>query len=168
MKIPRDPKPELGESEKRAIAGFVLHAHLAGRSLPEHLGDIPDRMLVDRLARMDAKEVLATLQELYGLEWWDKESFERVFVRGALEGWRPGTLVQHPAGRLRVVSTTCPIAADVAKDARLCVACQSLQKHATYLALIGQVADVHVERVMSKGESACELDVTFRAERRTA
>lgn len=167
MKAPRGLKPELTEDEKRAIAGFILHSQLAGRTLPEHLADIPDRMLVDRLARLDAKEVLATLQELYGVEWWDVGSFERVLVRGALEGWRPGSLVQRLPDKLRVVSTTCPIAADVEKDPRLCESCQAFQKHAAYLALIGQVQDVHMERLMSKGESACEMSVTFRPDRRT-
>ena len=151
---------------RRAIAGFVLHAHLAGRRLPEHIAGLPDRMLVDRLARMDAKEVLATLKDVYDIAWWDKESFDRAFVQGALAGWRPGSLIQHAPGKLRVVSTTCPIAAEVERDPRLCQSCQALQRHAAYLALIGQVEDVHVERLMSRGESACELQVTFRPERR--
>ena len=162
----RLPQELRNDEWRRAVAGFVLHAQLAGRNLPEALADIPDRMLVDRLARMDAKELLATLQELYGFEWWDKDAFERAFVHGALEGWRPGSLVQHPPGRLRIVSTTCPIAADVERDPRLCQSCQALQKHAAYLTLIGQVAEVRVDRVMSRGESACELNITFRPERR--
>lgn len=157
----------MDEDRRRAMAGWILHAHLAGRVLPEHVGDIPDRVLVDRLARMDAKEVLDTLRELYDVDWWDRASFERVFVEGALEGWRPGSLVQRLPGKLRVVSTTCPIAADVEKDPRLCEACRALQKHAAYLALIGQVQDIDMPRVMSKGESACELDVTFRPSTRT-
>lgn len=157
---------ERDEDWRRATAAFVLHAHLAGRKLPEHLADIPDRMLVDRLARMDAKEVLATLREIYDIAWWDKESFDRAFVEGALDGWRPGSLVQRTPGKLRVVSSTCPIAGDVEKDPRLCGACQALQKHAAHLALIGQVRSVSFERLMSKGESACELNVTFRDEQR--
>ena len=165
MKISREA-PVLDDDARRRLAGFILHAQLAGRDLPDHVGDIPDRMLVDRLGRMDAKEILATLQELYGVEWWTKEEFQRAFVDGALQGWRPGTLVQQRAGGLRIVSTTCPIAADVEKDPRLCQACQAIQKHAAYLALIGQVQDVSVDRVMSRGESACELNVTYRREPR--
>ena len=151
------------EAMRRAVAGFLLQASLAGRKLPEHLGDVPDRLLVDRLARMDAKEVLATLQELYGVEWWDREEFERAFLEGAIRGWKPDTLVQRKPDGLRVVSTTCPVAADVEKDARTCEACRAIQKHAAYLALIGQVEDVRFDRLMSKGESACEMNVKFRA-----
>lgn len=156
----------LDEEAQRRLAGFILHAQLAGRTLPRHMGDMPERMIVDRLARMDAKEVLATLQELYGVEWWTKEEFQRAFVDGALQGWRPGTLIQQRPDGLRIVSTTCPIAADVEKDPRLCVACRALQKHAAYLALIGQVEDVRQHRLMSNGESSCETDITFRREPR--
>lgn len=158
----RSHSPAEVDAWRRAIAGFVLHSQLAGRNLPEHLGDVPDRMLVDRLARMDAKEILATLAEIYDITWWDKESFERAFVRGALEGWRPGSLVQRTPGRLRVVSTTCPIAADVERDPRQCEACRAIQKHAAHLALIGQVSEVRVDRTMAKGESSCELNVLLR------
>jgi hypothetical protein len=158
-----DPTVDVQEDERRrAIAGFILHAQLAGRHLPEHLGDMPDRMLVDRLARMDAKEVLARLQELYEVEWWTKEAFQRAFIEGAIQGWKPGALFQRKPNGLRVVSTTCPIAADVEQDPRLCEACRAIQKHAAYLALIGQVEDVRQERVMSKGESSCDLEITFR------
>lgn len=160
--MPKAPRIERDDERLRETAGFVLHAHLADRTLPEHLGDVPDRMLVDRLARIDAKEVLAVLQDVYGIDWWDAEAFERAFVRGALEGWRPGSLVQRTPDALRIVSTTCPIAADVERDPRLCDACQAIQRHAAYLALIGQVKDVHVDRLMSRGESACELHVEFR------
>ena len=163
MKASREaPVPD--DDARRRLAGFLLHAQLAGRNLPERVGDMPDRMIVDRLARMDAKELLATLQELYGVEWWTKEEFQRAFVDGALQGWRPGTLVQERPDGLRIVSTTCPIAADVEKDPRLCRSCRAIQKHAAYLALIGQVEDVSVDRVMSKGDSACELNVKFRPE----
>lgn len=150
------------EERRRAVAGFLLHAQLAGRQLPEHLGDIPDRMLVDRLARMDAKELLASLLELFGIEWWNRDTFVRAFVEGALKGWRPGTLVQETPSRLRVVSRACPIAAEVERDPRLCEACQDLQKHAAYLALIGQVESVAFEQLMSKGDGVCELNIRFR------
>lgn len=152
----------LTDERKRATAGALLQAYLAGRNLPEHVGDLPDRMLVDRLARMDAKEILATLQEIGGVEWWDKEAFERVFVDLALGGWRPGSVTRREPGRLRVVSTTCPIAAEVARDPRLCALCQGIQRHAAYLALIGQVSEVSLPQLMSRGESACELDVSYR------
>lgn len=160
-----DPPTALSEADRRAIAGLVLHAHLAGRTLPEHLAELPDRMLVDRIARMDAKEILATLQELYGVGWWSKEEFRRAFVDGALQGWRPGTLVQARPSGLRIVSTTCPLGADVERDARACEACQATQRHAAYLALIGQVEDVRFGRLMSQGEGGCELTITFRPER---
>lgn len=146
----------------RAMAGAIFHAQLAGRILPEHLGDIPDHMLVDRLARMDAKELLATLQDVFGVEWWNKEEFQRAFVQGAIQGWKPGTLVQKRTDGLRIVGTTCPVAAEVERDPRVCEMCQALHRHAAYLALMGQVADVSFDRVMSKGESACELNVKFR------
>lgn len=161
MKAPLRP-PASDDEEKRAMAGFILHAHLAGRRLPEHLGDVPDRMLVDRLARMEAKELLATLQQIYGVDWWDREAFKRVFVEGAIQGWKPGTLVQQRPTSLRIVSTTCPIAADVETDKRACEMCQAVQRHAAYLALIGQVEDVAFARVMADGESACEMSVRFR------
>lgn len=154
--------PDAREAWLRATGALVLHAHLAGRALPERLGDVPARMLVDRLARMDAKAVLATLQDVYGIERWDMESFDRAFIEGALGGWRPGSLVQHAPGKLRVVSTTCPIGAEAEKDPRICEVCQAFQKHTAYLALVGQVEDVRIPRRMSQGESACELRITFR------
>lgn len=157
--------PQHDDAWRRAIAGFALHARLAGRHIPDHVAGIPDRMFVDRLARMDAKELLAFLQEIYGVAWWDRKSFERAFVAGALEGWRPGSLLQHAPGGLRVVSTSCPIGAEVEKDPRLCQACQSIQKHAAYLALIGQVEGVGFDRLISKGASSCEMNVKFRPER---
>ncbi len=153
------------EAWRRATAGFLFHAQLADRRLPEHLADIPDHLLVDRLARMDAKELLETLKEIYEVRWWDRESFERAFVHGALAGWRPGSLIQHKPNGLRVVSTTCPIAADVENDPRLCQSCQRMQKHAAYIALVGQVEAVEMDRTMSRGESACELNIRFRAQR---
>lgn len=158
---PNLPLPK-DEAWLRAVAGFMMNAQLAGRKIPEHIGDVPDRMLVDRLARESAKQLLAGLQEVYGVDWWDKASFERAFVRGALEGWRPGSLIQTSPGQLRVASTTCPIAAEVEKDPRLCQSCQALQKHAAYVALFGQVGDVTFERVMSKGSSACEFTLSYR------
>lgn len=156
------------EEQQRAMAGWIIQAHLSGRNLPVHVGGMHDRMLVDRIARMDAKEILATLQELYGLKWWSMDEFRRVFVDGALEGWRPGTLVQQTSVSLRIVSTTCPLGADVERDPRTCVACQATQRHAAYLALIGQVEDVRFDRLMSRGESACELNVIFRPHPRSS
>lgn len=149
---------------KQRIAAFVMHAPLAGRRLPQHLGDMPDRMLVDRLARMDAKELLETLREIYQVEHWDRETFEKAFIEGALEGWRPGSLVQHGPKSLRIVSTTCPVAADVEQDLRTCEVCRAIQRHAAYLALIGQVEGVEFTSLISRGESACEAIIHYREE----
>lgn len=111
---------------------------------------------------MDAKELIETLREIYDIKYWDRESFERAFVEGALAGWRPGSLLQRGADSLRIVSTTCPVAADVEKDPRLCQSCRALQVHAAYLALIGQVEGIDAGRVMSRGESACEITIRYR------
>lgn len=152
------------EEIKRRIASFLMHAQLGGRRLPEHLGDIPDRMLVDRLARADAKDLLETLREIYDVKHWDRESFEKAFVEGVLDGWRPGSLVQRGIQSLRIVSTVCPVASDVEKDARICQACRAIQSHAAYLALIGQIERVEFTRLMSRGESACEATIHYRRE----
>lgn len=146
----------------RATASALIHAQLAGRELPHDLPGLTDRQAVDRIARMDAKELLATLRDLYGVAHWDIEAFERAFLEGALDAWRPGALVQHRAQGLRVVSSSCPIASDVEKDPRLCVMCQDIQRHAAYLALVGRVRDVRFERLMSRGESSCEIDIDLR------
>jgi hypothetical protein len=39
------------------------------------------------------------------------------------------------------------------------------ERHAAYLTLIGQVADVRFDRGMSTGESACEMLIQFRQRR---
>jgi hypothetical protein len=152
------------EAFRRILAGRALHARLSGVAIPAHPAGTRDGRPLDRFARANARELLAILKDVYGVPWWDPESFERAFVHGALEGWRPGSLIQRSATGLRVVSTTCPIASDVEKDPRLCDACRALQAHAAYVALLGQVEDARVDRVMSRGESACELNVAYRRE----
>lgn len=150
------------EARLRATASALFHAQLAGRRLPAGLPGLTERQVVDRLARMDAKEILETLRELYGVGYWTVEEFERAFIEGALDAWHAGSLVQHKPNGLRVVSTSCPIAREVEKDPRLCTMCQDLQRHAAFLALIGQVRDVRFERLMSRGESSCEVDIDLR------
>lgn len=157
------PSRILTDDERRRIAGFVLHAYLAGRKLPDHVAGVPESQIVDRLMRADAKEMLETLRDLYGVAWWTREEFERAFVEGALAGWKPDTATVSARGpELRVISTSCPIAAEVDKDRRLCDACQALQRHAAYLAMFGQVEDVAFEQLMSEGDGACELRVAMR------
>lgn len=158
----QDPPDTETDELRRMVAGRVLHAQLAGRRIPPHVAGIPDRLLVERIARMDAREVLAVLADIYDVQHWSVEEFERVFVRGALAGWRPGSLVQRSPGRMRVVSTTCPLASDVDADARVCEGCRAFQRHAAYLSMIGQVESAGVTQAMSRGDGACELNVVLR------
>lgn len=154
--------PGHSEDWRRRTAGFVVQSILSGRRLPEHLAGLDDREMVSRLARMDAKELLDTLREVYEIPYWTRESFQRVVVEGALQGWRPGSVARETPTGLRLVSTTCPVAADVERDPRICLACQDLQRHAAYLALIGQVESVDFSQLMSRGEGACEMNVRWR------
>lgn len=153
---------EEADLERRLVAGAALHAFLSGRQLPEHLPHLPDGQIVDRLTRADAIEFLSILKELYGVSWWNEDEFKRAFLDGALAGWRPGTLVQRSPRQIRIVSTECPIAADVESDPRACDACQAFQRHAASLALFGGVKDVTFRQRMSRGDSACEVEIDLR------
>lgn len=150
---------------RRRLAGVLLHGTLAGRALPESVEGLTGQPLVDRIARMQAKELLETLKEIYGIDHWDHAAFEKAFVEGALEGWKPGTTVQDLPHRLRVLSHACPIADEVDKDPRVCSMCQAVQTHAARLALRGDVQDASFSQLMSRGDGACQLDVVLRPSR---
>lgn len=147
---------------RRRSASAAIHAILRGRELPAHLVGLNDREMLSRIARADAKKLLDAIRDVYGLRYWDKETFRAAVLEGAFGGWRPGMLVRETPEGLRLVSTTCPIASDVERDARLCTLCQDIQLHATYLALVGQVDGVRFDRLMAKGEGACEMTIRWR------
>lgn len=147
---------------RRRLAGVLLHGTLAGRKLPENVEGLTGQRLVDHVARMQAKELLDTLKEIYGIDHWDHAAFENAFVEGALQGWKPGSDVQDLPHRLRVLSHACPIADEVEKDARVCSMCQAVQTHAARIALRGDVQDAYFSQLMSRGDGACQLDVVLR------
>lgn len=147
------------EAALRPVAGAILHAHLAGRKIPEHVpGDFPRlRAAVD--AWEDAPRLLDLLAELYGVEHWTFDEYKRVVVKGALAGWRPGAQVHESPDAVRLVADSCPIGSEVERDARACLTCRVLQEHVAHLALDGKLARIEFPQLMSRGDAACVVDV---------
>ena len=150
------------EAWKRAVAGFLVHASLAGRRLPPFVPGEPRGLAALRVASHEAPAFLENLEDVYGVKEWTLDEYERVFLRGALEGWRPGSAVKEEPGRLRVVSGTCPLAAEADADPRVCQACRAFQEQVTRLALPGQVERVRHTSLITSGDGVCVTEIELK------
>lgn len=156
------------EARRRMIAGFLMHANLAGRRIEGTVDGLTEAQLVDRIARMAAVDILHMLRELYSIEHWDLETFARAFIEGAIGTWKPGAIVHGDKRQLNILSKQCPLADEVALDARVCSMCQAVQTHAARLALRGDVAEASFSTVIAAGDAACQLDIKLRPRGRPA
>lgn len=147
---------------KRAVAGFLVHASLAGRRLPPFVPGEPRGLAALRVASYEAPGFLENLADVYGVKEWTLDEYERVFLRGALEGWRPGSVVKEEPGRLRIVASLCPLAAEAEADPRVCQTCRAFQEQVTRLALPGQVERVRHASLITRGEGACVTEVDLK------
>lgn len=150
------------DEERRPLAAFILRAALAGRALPPHIPGEPSGLVAKQVAEVIGPDLLEALAVIYDVKTWTPEEYERVFIRGALAGWRPETIVLSEPGRFRVIAPNCPLASETRRDPRTCQACRAIQEEATRLALPGQVENAGFRQVIAQGDRVCEFDVELR------
>lgn len=104
-------------------AAKVLARHLDEPSLPSFVPGEPRGLMAAIASRRLTPRILAELGEIYDVETWDADAFERHVLRGALLGWSPRARVLERDGTVTATLTVCPIGA-VERDPRVCDLCQ--------------------------------------------
>lgn len=145
--------------EKDARAAEIIDRFHAGEDLAPFLPGEPSGAAALDVADLDAPRVMAALGRLYGVGQWDYDLFKELYVKGALATWKPGTVVTEDERVLRVESPGCPILADVARDPRVCQACQLLHEGAARIAMTDAVESVAFERLVPRGDDSCVMVV---------
>lgn len=154
--------------EKRArdhardeIAARRLGAHLDAAQLPALSYGEPAGLAGIYAAAREAPEFLRELGDIYGIRRWTQPSFRERFIEGALKVWHGDLHVMTERGGVHVVSSSCPLAASAAQDARVCQMCRAFQKELTQLALPGDAGDIVFDRLITKGDSHCSMHVSL-------
>lgn len=152
------------EDERRERAGQLYQEHLDRFLLEAALARPPAQppSADPSTARGAVSSLLAELARLYGVRHWSPAEFERVVLRGALAGWRPGAVVRPVDDGYRVISSTCPMGAVVEVDRDACRLCSSFQEALLRQALPGVGQYVSFHELISEGAGTCDSVVRMR------
>lgn len=153
---PRTQSPGEDLLAARIIQNLLTHA-----SFPAPLISQASDDGVQQEAERISEALLRRLQLLYGVPEWDWRAFRQYFLHGALVAWKPSTRVIEQAGPqrslVRVESSGCPLARQVANDPRVCAVCRLVQTNLTRRATPEHVASVFFESLHSLGDDGCTV-----------
>lgn len=140
----------------------ILQSALDGRHLPPYVPLEPSDVGAGVAAAEVVPIVLEAIQEAHGVDAWDAESFERVFLGEAMRAWRGGDLeVEHRPDILVARSGACPIREQSARDARVCQTCRALHTMAAQEAYRWRLHGLTFPRLLTRGDDACEMRVAL-------
>lgn len=154
--------PLPGEIRQRERAGMLLQMELDRRHLPDFLPGEPSRLAASTTAAELAPGFIEKLARLYRVRRWGRDAFMRAYVRGALEGWRPGQRVEERPDLIRVVSYSCPLAAEAELDPRACQMCRAFHGEVAQRTMGSDVRDVRFDRILTRGDATCTMTVSLR------
>jgi len=137
--------------ERDALAGLVMHGHLKDHTTPQRLASH------DNLIDEQTQSLLDTLAEIYDIDTWDAATFQRIVLGKAAANWRPGLRIQPTVDGFRMISTTCPLAADHEADPRVCGSCQAFHAGLAKTAIATGLREVRIESLITRGDGACSL-----------
>jgi len=156
-------RPALADAADRARADArVMQSALDGRHLPPYLPGEPRGLAAAIVAARIAPILVDAVRETHGIERWSRHAYEEVFLGEAMRAWRPDLEVAHGRNVIVTASRLCPVASGAARDARVCDACQAVQREAARQALGTRAGDVRFPMLLARGDRACEMRVELR------
>lgn len=148
----RAPSPDRVD---RALLQSALDGHL----LPPYVPGEPSDMAAATGAAQLAPAVLRALRAEHGLDKWDADAFERVFLGRAMRAWHGALAIEHRPNTLVVRAATCPVREEAARDARVCQLCRALRTMAAQEAYGRRLHGVTFPQLITRGDAACEMHV---------
>ena len=153
-------RPAIADRDARArFDQKILQSALDGRHLPPYLPTEPNGAGAGAAAADVVPVVLEAIQEAHGLDAWDAEAYERVFLGEAMRAWHGELDVERRPNTLVMRTPTCPVLAQAQRDARVCQMCRALHAAAAQEGYGWRLHGITFTRLITRGEPACEMHV---------
>ncbi|MBI2078139.1 MAG: hypothetical protein HYT80_07195 [Euryarchaeota archaeon] len=120
--------------------------------------DLPDPGAVEAYAQ----GLFDTLQLTYRVPRWDRRTYAKHVLRGAVSAWRPGARVTGSPDMVRVTMPGCPLTSNGPVDPLVCEFCQHVQLALAKKALGRTMVGAKFEALTSLGAPACVLRFDLR------
>lgn len=148
------------DHDRRARA---LLRELRHEALPPYVPGETPGVVALAAAERAARALLRMAARKHKLDHWDWPTFRAFFLEDVFGAALAADVEQRP-GEVALVTRTCPLREEAARDPRACRWCQMVPEAAARLAVPDEVREVRHDALITAGAPACVTRVLLRSD----